>query len=300
MNKLPDLEAWALFAKVAETGSFSKAAAELSLAPATVSKAITRLESHAKITLFHRTSRRISLTGSGHAALERATRILEEGEAVEAEIVEQSAILRGPVRVTAPMSFGVVRLPPMLRDFMGAHGKIELDVQLTDEVVDLIANRFDVALRISHMADSSLRARRLCTVRVLLVGAPAYFERYGRPTHPRELREHHAMVYTYTRGGSAWRFRHKRDGNFAQTMPTQLRANNAEVFTPALHAGLGLALQPEFLVAEDLRAGVLETAMPDWQVDPLALHIITPPGRRRPARVQAFIDFLATELSDES
>ncbi|HVL77407.1 MAG TPA: LysR family transcriptional regulator [Noviherbaspirillum sp.] len=299
MKKLPDLEAWAIFAKVAETGSFARAAAELSVSQATVSKAITRLEARMKTVLLHRTPRRLSLTGSGNAALQRATRILEDGEAVEAEIAEQSNSLRGLIRVAAPMSFGIERLSPLLPDFMSMHPDVALDIQFNDELVDLVANRFDLALRISRMTDSSLLARRLCSVRVLLVGAPAYFARHGRPKHPHDLAKHRALLYTYTRGGTSWRFHHKRHGEFAQAMPSNLQANNAEALVPALRAGLGLALQPEFLAWHDVQSGVLETVMDDWQVEPIALHIVTPPGRNRPARVQALINYLAERFASE-
>ena len=296
MKKMPDLEAWAVFAKVAEAGSFARAAAELGLSQATVSKVITRLEARMKTMLFHRTSRQMSLTESGSAALERASRILAEGEAVEAEVIEQSTSLRGVIRLTAPMSFGLSRLAPLLPDFMARHPDVVLDVSFSDELIDLVAQGFDMALRISTLGDSSLLARRLCTVRILLVGTPAYFERHGRPTHPRDLIKHRALQYSYSRGGIGWRFRHERHGDFSQAMPAPLLANNAEALEPALHAGLGIALQPEFLAWKDLQSGLLETVMDDWQVEPIALHIVTPPGRSRPVRVQALIDYLADRL----
>lgn len=297
MKRLPDLEAWAIFAKVAECGSFARAAAELTLSQATVSKAISRLEARMKTMLLHRSSRRLSLTEAGHAALERASRILAEGEAVEADIAEQSSSLRGLVRVTAPMSFGLSHLAPLLPEFMARHPEVELDFHFSDEQVDLVAKRLDLALRIASLADSSLLARRLCSVRILLVGSPAYFARHGRPSHPRELSAHRALLYSNAPGGEFWRFRHAEQGEFALEMPTSLRVNNAEALTPALRAGLGLALQPEFLAWRDLQAGELETVMMDWQVDPIALYILTPPGRSRPARVQALIDYLAERLA---
>jgi len=298
-KNLPDLEAWAIFAKIAETGSFAKTAADLSLSQPTVSKAITRLETRMKTILFHRSSRQMSLTECGQAALERATRILEEGRAIEAEITEQATALNGVIRMSAPMSFGLPRLSPMLPAFMQAHPGVELDIQFGDEQVDLITNRFDLALRVSHMVDSSLLARALCTVRILLVGAPSYFERYGRPKHPRDLANHKALHYTYSRGGRSWHFKHTRHGSFSQFVTSPLQANNADALVPALHAGLGLALQPEFLAWQGLQSGKLQTVMDDWQVEPITLHLVSPPGRNRPARVKALIDYLVEQFETQ-
>ena len=299
MKTLPDLEGWAIFAKVAETGSFAKTAAEFSLSQATVSKTVARLEARMKTTLLHRTSRNMSLTDSGYAALERAARILEEGEAVEAEVTEKSSSLRGKIRLAAPMSFGVAHLAPMLPPFMQANPDVSLEVEFNDKQVDLVSERFDLALRISNLVDSTLLARRLCAVRILLVGAPGYFERAGRPRHPRDLAQHTALQYMYARNGSSWRFRHEKHGEFSQALPVCLNVNNAQALSPALQAGLGLALQPEFLAWDDIQSGALETAMDDWQVEPIALHLVTPPGRRRPARVQALIEYLAERLTAE-
>ena len=298
MSKLPDLEAWAIFAKVAETGSFAKAAADLMISQPTVSKAITRLEGRLRTTLFHRTSRKMSLTASGQASLERATRILSEGEAVEAEVTEQSKSLRGSIRIAAPMSFGVLHLAPALPLFMQQHPDVTLDVHFSDELIDVVDQGFDLALRISNLPDSSLLARRLCAVRILLVGAPSYFEQHGHPAHPRDLVTHLALRYVHARVGEAWRFQHKKKGEFSQVVPSSLKVNNAEALVPALRAGLGLALQPEFLAWEDLQSGALQTTMSEWQVPPIALHIVAPPGRAKPARVQALMEFLAKHFAN--
>jgi len=298
MSKLPDLEAWAIFAKVAETGSFARAAADLNISQPTVSKAITRLEGRLRTVLFHRTSRKMSLTASGQASLERATRILSEGEAVEAEVTEQSKSLRGSIRIAAPMSFGVLHLGPALPLFMQQHPDVTLDVHFSDEMIDVVDQGFDLALRISNLPDSSLLARRLCSVRILLVGAPSYFEQHGHPQHPRDLASHRALRYANTRAGEAWRFRHKKKGEFAQVVPSSLKVNNAEALVPALCAGLGLALQPEFLAWEDVQSGRLQTTMDDWQVQSIALHIVSPPGRAKPARVQALTEFLTRHFAE--
>ena len=204
--------------------------------------------------------------------------------------------LAGPIRLTAPLTFGTAHLGPALADFAGEHPGIELDILLEDSNVDLVGGGFDLALRIAALADSSLKARRLCRVRRLLVGAPAYFARHGRPGHPRELAGHACLGYAYLPDRDRWRFVNAAGEEAVAAPASRLRANNADALGPALLAGLGVAVQPEFAVWEDMAAGRLEAVMPDWSLPPIALHVVTPPGGPRPARVAATVGFLVDRL----
>jgi DNA-binding transcriptional LysR family regulator len=297
MSSLPDLEAWAIFAKLAETGSFVRAADDLHLSKAAISKAVARLESRLGTALLVRTTRQIALTEIGRRTAERAAKILADAEEMDAEAMAHSTAPTGLVRITAPMTFGVAYLAPMLPHLMNAYPELSIDLHLTDEVLDLIRGSFDLALRIAALPDSTLRVRQLCQVRRLLVGSPDYFTRHARPAHPLDLSKHTCLGYTYLATSDRWQFAHNGGESVTVVPKHQLRINNAEALVPALLAGLGLALQPEFLIWRELAAGELEVVMSDWSAPLIALNIVTPPGQFRPARINSVIEFLASRLA---
>jgi DNA-binding transcriptional LysR family regulator len=294
---LPDLEAWAIFAKIAETGSFAGAGAELGLSNATVSKALKRLEARIGERLIHRTSRRFSLTETGRVLAVRAAQILAEGEAVESEAQAKSATPRGRVRLAAPMSFGLRHVAPALSDFLATYPEVSVDLQLDDRMVDLVAAGIDIAVRIADLPDSSMIARRLCPVRRWVVGAPAYFARHGTPRRPRDLKDHACLAYNYLATGETWRFTDAGGVEESVTVKGPLSATNAEALGFALEAGVGIALQPDFLAWEAVQDGRLVAVLEDWTAPPLALNLVTPAGGPRAIRIGVLLDFLTRRFT---
>ncbi len=288
MAKLPDFEALAIFAKVVELRSFAAAASELVMSKATVSKAVTRLEERLGARLFNRTSRRLALTDAGHK--------LADGEAAENEALAQSVAPRGLVRLAVPMTFGVKAVAPLLPEFFETYPEVSIDLHLSDATIDLIGEGFDMAVRIARLPDSSLIARRLFTMPRFTVAAPSYLKQHGRPTHPMHLAEHKCFSYAYLTTPNVWHYTNAA-GEQASVRPGgQLRVNNGEAVMPALIAGLGIAELPEFIVGDAVSSGEVEVILKDWKQAEGAVHLVTPPGGPRPARVEALGDFLAAKL----
>lgn len=295
MSKLPDLEGLAVFAKVVELRSFAAAADELAMSKATVSKAVTRLETRLGARLFNRTSRRLALTDAGQSLVERATRVLAEAQAAEEEASSQSSAPRGLVRMAVPMSLGITTLGPVLPAFLEMYPDVSIDLHLSDATIDLVGMGFDLALRVADLPDSSLVARRLRAVKRHLVASPDYWDQHGRPHHPADLAQHRGLTYGHQSTPETWRFR--RGGEEASVRPRSvIRANNGDVLLPALLAGSGVALLPDFIVGPAVADGRLEEVLTDWQGSPIALHLVMPPGGPRPARVEALAAYLAKAL----
>lgn len=294
--RLPDLEAWAIFAAVVEHHSFSAAAGAIGLSKATVSKAVGRLEAQLGQSLFHRTSRRLALTEAARPLAEHAARIVAEARAAEEIARDGRGGLTGRIRLAAPMGFGVANVAPLVADFLLANAGIEIDLHLSDARIDIVAEGFDVALRIADLPDSSLRARRLCGIATHIVAARAYLARHGEPSHPGQLGEHRLLGYANAPG--PWRF-HGADGSDVSVRANgPLTANSGDALVPALVAGLGITRLPAFIVSPHIASGELVAILKDWTPPPIGLHLLTPPSPLRPARVEALIAFLAQHLRD--
>jgi DNA-binding transcriptional LysR family regulator len=296
MAKLPDFEALAIFAKVVELRSFAAAASELALSKATVSKAVSRLEERLGARLFNRTSRRLALTDAGQRLATRAARLLADGEEAENETLAQSTAPRGLVRLAVPMSFGVKAVAPLLPEFLTQYPDVSIDLHLSDATVDLIGEGFDAGLRIARLPDSSLIARRLCGMPRYTVAAPSYLKRHGRPTHPMHLADHKCFGYAYL-SRNVWEYTNAA-GEQASVRPAgQLRVNNGEALMPALIAGLGIADLPDFIVGDAIASGEVEVILKGWKQPEGAVHLVTPPGGPRPARVEVLAEFLTRHFA---
>src|SRR6266446_2278770 len=295
MARLPDLEGLAIFAKVVEIRSFAGAAAELKLSKATVSKAVSRIEARLGARLVNRTSRQFALTDAGRQLAGRAAHILAEGEAAEDSARAQATMPRGPVRLAAPMSFGLLHVAPLLPEFLATFPEVSIDLHLSDAHVDLIGEGFDAAIRIAVLPDSSLVVRRLCEMPRYLVGSPSYLNKHGRPKHPLHLAQHRCIGYSYAVAAETWRF--TKGGKSATVRPSgPLRVNNGDAMMPALTAGTGLGILPEFILREALAAGRLERLLPDWSLPLGAVYWVTPPGGPRPKRIEVLANFLVEKL----
>jgi DNA-binding transcriptional LysR family regulator len=257
-----------------------------------VSKAVSRLESRMRTTLFHRTTRKLSLTETGRLSLDRALRILADGAAIEADVLEESAVPRGLVRAAALTAFGEDSLAPLLPAFLAAYPDIDLDLILTDKPVDIVAQGFDLAVQIGSGTDSSLRASRLYSLRRPVIATPALLAQYGMPQRCEDLRTIPALIGSHIPQPEELHFIGPGGETCTVRLTGALRINSMRALIPALLAGQGFAAMPEIYIRKELQSGQLVELLPEWVLADGQVFVVTPPGRARPARVRVFIEFL--------
>lgn len=282
-----------MFIAVMETGSFTGAAERLGTSSGQASKLVSRLETELGVRLLNRTTRSISPTEAGKAYFERLRPLLDEYDHLDLAIRDASQAPRGRLRLTAPLSFGVIELAPALNDFALRYPEIELDVTFSDRVTNLVDEGFDMAIRIGRPADSSLVARKLCDVRIVVVGAPAYFERMGEPAAPEELAARDCIIDTNFREPDRWPLRSLAGETLATPISGRIRYSNAEACLRAAEAGLGLACVPSFVAGASIRAGRVRRILQVHETTPFVVHALYPHSRHLAAKVRALVDFLA-------
>jgi DNA-binding transcriptional LysR family regulator len=288
MDKLTSIRA---FTRVVANGSFSEAAREMRLSRSAVSKYVIELEEELGVQLLHRTTRSTSPTENGQAYYERCLGVLADLEEADLAAASLQREPRGLLRINAPMSFGTLHLGKMLADFMATYPQIQIQLILSDALVDPVQEGFDVTLRIASLPSSSLIARKIVAAHLVVCAAPAYLEKNGTPEHPDDLRRHHCLGYGHLVTGNQWRLIGP-DGDHWIEIPWLLCTNNGEIIRDAAVKGLGIALLPTFIVGADLQQGSLRTMLAEYHAPEAALYAIYPPTRHLPVKVRRFVDFL--------
>ncbi len=288
------LEHIASFVKVAELGSYTRAAEALDISRTRLSRQVMALEETLGVRLLQRTTRRIHLTVEGERYLAQAQMILNALDEAASDVGSAAREVRGELRINAPMSFGVRYVTPLVANFMLEHPELDVRLDLNDRRVDLIEEGFDVAVRIGQLSDSNLTARRITRCRMLFCASPGYLARWGTPSSLAALSEHRCLRYRSGRAGGEWTL-----GDATTLTPHgPLESNNGDVLTHMAEAGLGIAQQPSFLITESIQAGRLVPLLTDQPPVTLDIHALYPARRFVPARVERFIEALQAAWSD--
>jgi len=288
------LQAMQVFARVVETGGFTRAADLMSMPKATVTTLVQNLEAHLGVKLLNRTTRRVSVTPDGAAYYERCVRILTDVEETESVLAHAKSTPRGRLRVDVSGAFGRRFLVPALPDFFERYPDIRLEVGCSDRPVDLIEEGVDCVVRAGEQPDSTLIARRLGMIEFVTCAAPAYLKRYGVPRHPDDLAQHRFINYFSAKTGRKFEWKFTRNDEQVVVNPNaHVAFNDAEALLVAGIAGLGVMQTGEVLAREALKRGELVHILPDWQTDPLPVYVMYPQNRHLSAKVRAFAEWVA-------
>ncbi|CAM3904528.1 HTH-type transcriptional regulator DmlR [Vibrio aerogenes CECT 7868] len=286
-----------VFIAVVESGSLSAAAQRLNITKSAVSKRLTQLESVLGVRLFHRTTRTIHLTEAGQRYYFHASQAYQCAQLGMDAVAELQGQPQGVLKITAPMSFGVRHIAPYIAEFMRLYPKIEIDLQLEDQMVDLVQGGFDMAIRIGHLPVSNLIAKRLVVCKSVLCAAPHYMSSNPEPRHPSDLRSHNCLTYAYFRG-SEWRF-YQKDKEFKVLPRGNLIINNSEGIRKATLDGLGIAQLPTFIVGKDLAQKKLQPLMTGYHLPEHAVYAVYPDRKYLPNKVRMFIEFLQQKYGQD-
>lgn len=289
MNRFENMET---FIRVVETGGISAAADRLNVAKSAVSRRLKELEAHLGVELFHRTTRRLSLTETGRAFYHQCVRILDD--VLEAELATSQAHgeLQGSLKIALPLSFGIMHMSSAITEFLKQHPRIEFDLDFNDREVDLVQEGFDLAIRIANLPDSSLIARKVASMQSVMCASPDYLERMGSPQSPADLSKHHCLVYSLLRDFEHWPLLDAKGEMIKTRIKPYLKASTGEFLRDAAVDGLGVVLLPSFIVYRDIERGALIPILCEYRRPIIEAYAVYPQTRHLSQRVRAFVDFL--------
>jgi len=289
MNRFENMDT---FIRVVEAGGISAAADRLGVAKSAVSRRLKELEKHLGVELFHRTTRQMNLTDTGRAFYHQAVRILDD--VLEAEIATSQAhgTLKGSLKIALPSSFGLMHMGPVINDFLKEHPQIEFDLDFNDREVDLIQERFDLAIRIANLPDSSLIARRFAAVKTVICASPDYLKQMGVPRSPDDLIEHQCLVYSLLRDFEYWHLTDARGNEIKARIHPYLKASTGEFLRDASVEGRGIILVPTFIAYKEIESGALVPLLKEYNTSQINAYAIYPQTRHLSQRVRTFVDFL--------
>lgn len=294
MDRLHEIE---VFIAVSEAGSFAKAGLRLRLSPPAVTRAISSLEDRLGARVFTRTTRSLAITDVGQRFLENARRVIGDLDAAERDAVGETAIPQGHLTVTASVTFGRSTLAPVVCAFLAQYPLINISVLLLDRVTSLIDEGIDLAVRMGPLPDSSMVAKRIGSVKRILVASPDYLARRGTPSAPADLRLHSMIAFTGLMPNREWRFLDGRSGKAVSFVP-RFEINDAVAAIAAAEAGDGITITLSYMVAEQIRQGKLVPILDEWTPAAAPVHLVYPPGRLMAPKLRAFVDFAAPRLRE--
>ena len=293
MDRLDELR---LFIAIVDSGNFAAGGRRFARSPSSTTRIVGDLERRLGTRLLQRTTRKLSLTDSGARLAEQARRLLADYDDAIDDAVGAAAHLRGNIKLSAPTLFGSRHVAPLVQEFLELHRDITLQLSLEDRLVDLIDERIDIALRICHLADSSLMARRVGQVRRIVVASPDYLRRLGRPRTPDDLARHHAVTFVNQASPAAWTFQRKEKGSQKVTVSSRIEVNRAEAAIGLARDGMGLTRVLSYQVARELKEGSLVRVLKGYELAPIPVQLVYPSARFLAPRVRAFLDFAATKI----
>jgi len=282
---------------VVEAGSFAKAAERLGLSTSATSRQVADLEAHLQTRLLNRTTRRVSLTESGRAFYERAVQLLADLTEAEAEASSAAVVPRGTIRLTTSVNFGVRHVAPAIAEFLRRHPEVRFDVSLSDRVVDLVEEGFDLAIRIGTPGADNLVARRLGETRLVPCASPDYLARHGAPSTPEELARHDCFTYEYVSPRQVWRFRDRAGAERTVRVSGSLHSNNGDLLAEVAAHGAGIVFEPAFIVGPDVRAGRLVPLLQEFVPPPVPIFALYPSRKHLSAKVRRFVEFLVERFA---